>query len=132
MAEEYDGDDGGVNRRLRLGLGGIAALLIAGALVAPVVLRDGSSKPCSMALSYRGRAYAVRPVRDNALVQAVAVGVGVVHGCGLEPQNVNIRSLLGIKPSAAVALAGDQSSIYVRRGVCSQAGADALVACLKR
>ncbi|MGH2999815.1 MAG: hypothetical protein ACRDNM_10990, partial [Gaiellaceae bacterium] len=120
------------NRRLRIGLGGIAALLIAGALVAPVVDRGGSTKACSMALSYRGGAYAVRPTRDNALVQAVAIGAGVVHGCGLKPQNVNLRSLLGIPPAAAVALEGDQTSIYIRRGVCPHAAARALVSCLKR
>lgn len=113
-------------------MGVVAALLIAGALVAPVVDRGGSSKACSMALSYRGRPYAVRPIRDNSLVQAVALGVGVVHGCGFKPQNVNIRSLLGVEPSDAVALEGDQSSIYVRRGVCPHASAGALVSCLKR
>ncbi|HEY2074390.1 MAG TPA: hypothetical protein VGG88_12510 [Gaiellaceae bacterium] len=121
-----------MNRRLRIGLGGIAALVIAGALVAPVVDRGGSSKACSMALSYRGAPYAVRPIRDNSLVQAISLGVGVVHGCGFQPQNVNIRSLLGVRPKDAVALEGDQSSIYVRTGVCPHASADALVACLKR
>lgn len=121
-----------MNRRLRIALGGIAALLIAGALVAPVVDRGGPSKPCSMALSYRGRAYAVRPSRDDSLVQAVAIGVGVVHGCGLKPQNVNLRSLVGIRPGAAVALEGDQTSIYIRRGRCANLAARALVACLKR
>lgn len=113
-------------------LGGLVALLIAGALVAPVVDRGGSSKACSMTLSYRGEPYAVRPVRDNRLVQAVAVGIGVTSGCGSAPQNVNIRSLVGIRPSRAVALAGDQTSIYVRRGVCRHAESGALVSCLTR
>jgi hypothetical protein len=132
MAKLYDGDDGGVNRGLRIALGGLVALLIAGALVAPVVDRGGPSKACSMTLSYRGETYAVRALRDNRLVQAVAVGVGVTHGCGLAPQNVNIRSLVGIRPSRAVVLAGDETSIYVRRGVCTTAKAGALVPCLTR
>lgn len=85
-----------------------------------------------MALSYRGRAYAVRSLPDNALVQAVSIGVGVVHGCGAKPQNVNIRSLLGVRPSVAVALEGDQSSVYVRQGLCPALTARALAACLKR
>ena len=121
-----------MNKRLRIALGGLVALLIAGALVAPVVDRGGSSKACSMTLSYRGEPYAVRPVRDNRLVQAIAVGVGVTHGCGLAPQNVNIRSLVGIRPSRAVGLAGDETSIYVRRGVCTAVDAGALVPCLTR
>ena len=133
MGEEYDRDDGGVNRRLRLGLGAAVALLLGGALVAPVVLRDsGSSRHCSMTLTYAGEQYAVRPLRDNSLVQAVAIGVGVTHGCGYRPQNVDLRSLLGVSPAKAVALAGDATSVYVRRGVCVHAAPAALRACLTR
>lgn len=121
-----------MNRPLRLALGGLAALLIAAALVVPVVDRGGPSRSCSMALSYRGRPYSVRPLPDGALVQAVSIGVGVVHGCGAKPQNVNIRSLLGVRPSIAIALEGDQSSVYVRRGVCPALAARALATCLKR
>jgi hypothetical protein len=133
MGEEYDGDDGGVNRRLRLGLGAAAALVLGGALAAPVVLRDGgSSRNCSMTLTYAGRQYAVRPIRDNSLVQAVAIGVGVTHGCGYRPQNVDLRSLLGVRPAKAVALAGDATSVYVRQGVCVHTVTAALRACLRR
>lgn len=121
-----------MNRPLRLALGGIAALLIAAALVAPVVDRGGPSKACSMALSYRGRPYSARPAPGGALVQAVSIGVGVVHGCAAKPQNVNVRSLLGVRPSDAVALEGDQSSVYVRSGVCPALAARALATCLKR
>jgi hypothetical protein len=85
-----------------------------------------------MALSYRGRPYSVRPIRDNSLVQAISIGIGVVHGCGTPSQNVNIRSLLGVPPAHAVALEGDQSSIYVGRGECPTVAANALAACLKR
>jgi len=133
MGEEYDGDDGRVNRRVRLGIGAASALLLGGALVAPIVLRDGgSSRNCSMTLAYARSEYVVRPIRDNSLVQAVAIGVGVTHGCGYRPQNVNLRSLLGVSPAKAVALAGDATSVYVRRGVCSHTATKALRACLTR
>lgn len=85
-----------------------------------------------MALTYAGRQYAVRPIRDNSLVQAVAIGVGVTHGCGYQPQNVNLRSLLGVSQAKAVALAGDATSVYVRRGVCGHVAPEALRACLSR
>ena len=100
--------------------------------MAPVVDRGGSPDACSMALSYRGQAYAVHALRDNSLVQAVSIGIGVVRGCGSKPQNVNLRSLLGISPADAVALEGDQTSIYVRHGVCPHMTGRTLVSCLKR
>jgi hypothetical protein len=46
--------------------------------------------------------------------------------------NINIRSLQGVKPAAAVGLPGDGSAIYVRRGVCSHAAAGALLGCVSR
>ncbi|HEX3343636.1 MAG TPA: hypothetical protein VHS09_03645 [Polyangiaceae bacterium] len=122
-----------MNRRVRLGIGAVSALLLGGALVAPIVLRDsGSSRDCSMTLTYAGSQYVVHPIRDNSLVQAVAIGVGVTHGCGYRPQNVNLRSLLGVSPAKAVALAGDVTSVYVRRGVCAHTTTGALRACLTR
>ena len=131
MGEEYDGDDGVVNRRLRLALGAVAAVVIAGALVSPVVLSDGSSKGCSTTLHYLGQAYTVRAVPDNTFVQAIAVGVGVTRGCGTKPENVGVRSLVGVGPARAVAAAGS-SAVYVRRGVCVHATEQALRACLRR
>ena len=85
-----------------------------------------------MTLTYAGEQYAVRPIRDNSLVQAVAIGVGVTHGCGYRPQNVDLRSLLGVSPARAVALAGDATSVYVRRGTCVRTVPGALRACLTR
>lgn len=85
-----------------------------------------------MTLTYSGEQYAVRPIRDNSLVQAVAIGVGVTHGCGYRAQNVDLRSLVGVSPAKAVALAGDATSVYVRRGVCVHAAPAALRACLSR
>jgi hypothetical protein len=134
MREEYDGDDGAVNRRARLTLGGVAALVLAGVLVAPVVIGSGggSSSSCSTALYYSGHPYSVRSVRDNTVVQARAIGVGVTRGCGTRPENVDIRSVAGVRPAVAVAVAGDPSSIYVRRGVCPSLSGRALLACVKR
>jgi carbon-monoxide dehydrogenase medium subunit len=64
------------------------------------------------------------------VVEGVAIGVGVTSGCGASPSNINIRSLVGVKPTAAVGLPGDASAIYVRRGVCSQASARELLGCV--
>jgi len=117
-------------RRLRLLAGLVAALAIGAALVAPVVLRGGAGRsPCAAALAFRGATYVARPT--GGFVQAVAIGVGVAHGCGAAPQNVNVRSLAGIEPARAIGVSGDQSSVYVRRGVCASAGRASLLACLR-
>ena len=108
----------------------VVAIAIAGALVAPVVLSGGSGgAPCAAALDFRGQVYAARSV--GGFVQDVAVGVGVTHGCGLAPTNVNVRSLAGVDPSRAIAVSGDQSSVYVRRGLCASDASAALLACLR-
>jgi hypothetical protein len=118
------------NRRVRVLLGLAAAILIAGVLVAPVVLRGSGGKPCAASLLFRGRTYTARAA--TGFVQAIAIGIGVTRGCGAAPANVNVRSLAGIAPSRAIGISGDQSSVYVRRGVCAHASADALLACLRR
>jgi hypothetical protein len=132
MGEAYDGDDGGVNRRLRLLVGALAAVLIAGALVAPVVISGGGSGSCSGTLVYLGHPYAARSVGARSVVQDISIGVGVTRGCGTTPENVNVRSLSGVRPAAAVGLEGVPSAVYVRRGVCSSANAGTLWACLTR
>jgi hypothetical protein len=112
----------------------MATLIIAAALVAPVVLRGGGSraKACAHTLLYQGRQYVARQVGPKQAVQAIAVGVGVTSGCGASPSNVDLRSLAGVKPTDAVALAADQSSIYVRRGLCSASSSRELLGCLRR
>lgn len=132
MGELYDGNDAPVNRRLRLAIGGTAALVVAGVLVAPVVLSGGPAGSCSMSLSYLGHAYTVRSAGGADVVQAIAIGVGITRGCGSRPENVGVRSVAGVPPASAVAVAGDASSIYVRRGVCVHSAPEALLACLKR
>ena len=125
-----------ISRRGRLLIGGIAALVIATVLVAPLVLLPGSgtmqAKPCAQPMRYQGRVYLARPVAPARVVEGVAIGIGVTSGCGVSASNINIRSLLGVKPTAAVGLAADQSSIYVRRGVCLRSSPRELLACLRR
>lgn len=123
-----------MNRRLRLLVGAVVALVIAGALVVPVVTStgDGGSRPCSATLVYLGRPYSARSVEGASVVQDVSVGVGVTRGCGAKPEDVNVRSLAGVKPGAAVGLEGVPSVVYVRRGVCPASDASTLWACLTR
>jgi len=121
-----------IPRSLRLLIGAVSTLIIALALVVPVVLheRGTDGKTCVRTLVYQGHRYVARQV--SQVVQAIAIGVGVARGCGASPSNVNIRSVAGVKPTDAVALAGEQSSIYVRRGVCSASSSRELWECLRR
>jgi hypothetical protein len=119
------------SRRIRLVLGLVAAVVVAAVLVAPVVLTGGpGGKPCAATLLFRGETYTARDAAGG-FVQAIAVGIGVTHGCGTTPANVNVRSLAGVAPSRAIGISGDQSSVYVRRGVCARASADLLLHCLE-
>ena len=121
-----------MNRRLRLALGGVAALVLAGVLVAPVVIgTGGSGRSCALTLSYSGSQYVARPATGSAPVQDLAVGVGITRGCGQKPQNVDVRSLAGIRPTRAVGLSGDPD-VWVRRGICPDVTSSALLTCLKR
>ena len=123
----------GLPRRARLLLGLLAALAIGAALVAPVAFRNGSSgRACAKTLSYKGVEYTARTVPATAFVQSLAIGVGLASGCGSTPANVNVRSVTGIRPTLAVALPTDQSSIYVRTGTCAGVAAAGLVPCLRK
>lgn len=112
--------------------GVLAAGAIAGALVAPVIISGGSSGGCSTSLYYRGHPYVARETAGAPPVQAIAIGVGVTRGCGTKPENVDVRSLAGVKPSRAIAASGASTAIYVRRGICPRASARALLACVTR
>jgi len=123
----------GLPRRARLLLGLLAALAIGAALVAPVVFRNASgSSSCAKTLAYKGVEYTARAVPATAFVQSIAIGVGIASGCGSTPANVNVRSVTGIRPAVAVAVATDQTSIYVRRTTCADAAAARLVPCLRQ
>ncbi|MBV8066187.1 MAG: hypothetical protein JOY73_11725 [Actinobacteria bacterium] len=119
------------SRRIRLFLGLVAAVLIGGALVAPVVLRGGNGPACTLGLTYKHVGYRARSV-SGGVVQDVALGVGVTEGCGAAPMNVNLRTVSGVAWERAVAVTGDATALYVRRGVCASADSRSLLACLKR
>jgi hypothetical protein len=118
-----------IRRLLVLGAG----LVIAGVLIAPVVLSSSptaSSSRCHPHLRYMTLLYERRSAAGVA-TQSKATGVGVLGGCGQAPTNVNVRSLIGIDPVRAVAIDSD-SDIYVRRGLCSRSEGAQLHACLTR
>ena len=123
-----------LSRRWRLTIASIVAVVIAVVLVTPVVLLTGGSgaKSCTRSLRYRGHQYVARRVAPRDVVEAIAIGVGVASGCGISSANVDLRSLAGVRPALAVALAADQSTIYVRRGVCPGTPARALLRCVRR
>jgi hypothetical protein len=120
------------SRRTRLAVGAVAALVIAGVLVAPVILLGTGPKhaaACSTTVLYRGQRYLARP--SGRVVEAIALGVGVASGCGTKPANVDLRTVQGVSASRAVALASDSSTVYVRRGVCPGKQRAVLLACLR-
>jgi len=120
-----------IGRRWRLLIGLVTAAVIAAVLVAPVVISSGGGgKPCAATLLYGGRTYVARDAGGS--VQAIAIGVGVTRGCGVAPANVNVRSLTGVDPVDAIGISGDQTSVYVRRGVCPSATSATLLGCLRR
>jgi hypothetical protein len=120
-------------RRLRVGLGLVAAVVLAGALAVPVVLTGGGGSHgrsgCRTTLRYARRTY-VRRTDGPAPTQRLAIGVGVSSGCGARPANVDVRSLSGIAPSRAVGVAGD-GAVYARTGLCAGAAGAALTQCLQ-
>ena len=110
----------------------LAAGVIAGALIAPVVISGGSSAGCSTSLYYLGNPYVARKIAGAPPVQAIAIGIGVTRGCGTKPENVDVRSLSGVQASRAIGASGASTAIYVRRGICTRASARALLACVTR
>ena len=113
--------------RIALGLAAALALLIV--LAAPVAFRSSGGKPCAKTIAFRGRPYTARAA--SSFVQSIAIGVGIATGCGAPPANVSVRSVTGVAPARAIALATDDTSIYVRRGLCVRVTGIALVACLR-
>ncbi|MHB8651339.1 MAG: hypothetical protein ACYDBR_14380 [Gaiellaceae bacterium] len=108
-----------MHRRIRVALGLVAAFVVFIVLIGPVALSGGSGKPCAKTLRYAGATFSARPVAASEYVQSEAIGIGVASGCGTTPANVDIRSLLGISPALAVALPTESSTLYVRKGRCT-------------
>jgi len=120
------------SRRVRLLVGSATALVLAGVLIAPVVLLgSGPSKhgACRTTIRYQGRPYVARDT--GRVVEAIAIGVGVASGCGTTPTNVDLRTVAGVKAARAVALASDPTTVYVKRGVCPSLAGAALLRCLR-
>ncbi len=92
------------------------AVVLAGVLVAPVVLDRGSgvAQPCTQRLRYAGRVYTRRPMPTPPLTERLAIGVGTLVGCAA-PTNVNVRSLAGVAREKEIAVDGDSGFVYVAR-----------------
>jgi hypothetical protein len=120
------------SRRLRIALGSVGALVLLVVLVTPVAFRGGGGGSCARSLLYAGRTYTARDIGGAPVVQSIAIGVGVVSGCGATPANVDIRSIAGVRPSFAVALPTEASTLYVARGRCPELAGAALLRCLRR
>lgn len=117
---------------MRLLVGAATGLVLAGVLIAPVVLLGSGQQKrtnCRTTIRYERRLYDARDT--GRVVEAIAVGVGVASGCGNAPTNVDLRSVAGVSTERAVALASDPSTVYVRRGICPHRGRTALLRCLR-
>lgn len=119
------------SRRLRIAIGLAGALALGLVLVAPVALRGGGGAPCAATLRYAGREYSARQLEGAAVVQSLAIGVGVVSGCGAAPANVDVRSVAGLSPALALALPTETDTLYVARGRCEGTRGAALLGCLR-
>ena len=118
-----------IPRRARILLGLAGALVLLVVLTLPVVFRGGGGGSCRRTLTYAGRDFVPR---DASAVQALAIGTGVVSGCGAAPENVEIRSIGGISPALAVELATQSGTIYVAKGRCPDRSGAPLLRCLQR
>jgi hypothetical protein len=118
-----------IPRRLRILLGLAGALVLLAVLAAPVAFRGGGGNSCQRTLRYAGRDFVPR---DADAVQALAIGTGVVSGCGAAPENVEIRSVSGISPAQAVELPTQSGTIYVAKGRCPDLSGEPLLRCLRR
>jgi hypothetical protein len=107
--------------------------VIAGGLVAPIVLSEQgaptTTSRCVPSLRFQAHLYQRRSTIGRSLTQGIATGVGVLRGCGRAPTNVNVRSLIDIRASRAVAIEGDPD-IYVRTGTCGARDGAKLASCL--
>jgi hypothetical protein len=120
------------SRRLRIALGSVGALLLLAVLATPVVFRGGGGGSCARTLRYAGRTYTARDLGDAYIVQSIAIGAGVVSGCGATPADVDVRSIARVRPAYAVALPTETSTLYVSRGRCPDLTGSPLLDCLRR
>jgi hypothetical protein len=121
------------SRRVRLALGAIGAVVLVLSLVSPVLIGGGTSPSpsCAKTLRYDERGYTARAMPTPRLVESLAIGVGVLAGCGAPPSNIDARSFAGVDPQVAVGIPSDASSVYIRNGVCPRSAGHALWTCLR-
>jgi hypothetical protein len=122
-----------VSRPLRLVVGAILGVVLIAALVSPVLIGGGTPSPrtCARSLRYESQPYVARAMPTPRLVESLAIGIGVLSGCGTPPSNVDVRLLSGVRRGVAIGIPSDTTSVYVRRGVCANAVKHALWSCLR-
>jgi hypothetical protein len=120
------------SRAVRLLIGAFGAAVLVLALVSPILIGDGTSRSsCAKTLRYEQHAYTARAMPSPRLVESIAIGVGVLAGCGAPPSNIDARSFAGVDPKVAIGIPSDASSVYVRNGVCTASAKPALRTCLR-
>jgi hypothetical protein len=107
-------------------------MLIIG-VATPIVLGGGAPAPksCAKTLRYESHLYVARPMPAPPLVQSLAIGVGVLAGCGTPASNINVRSLAGVQSSVAIGIPSDADSVYIRQNVCRDITGHALGTCVR-
>lgn len=127
------------SRRLRLAiLGLVLAILVAlfltlARLSHPTRNATSTAGRCVAILRFRNRVYDGKRVRSDSFVQYQSIGVGTVPPCGsTQPSQYDVRSLVGVAPTLAVALPGAGNVVYVRRGRCPGLAGAGLARCLRR
>jgi hypothetical protein len=122
-----------LSRPMRLAGGAVVALVIIIGVVSPVILGGGTPAPqnCARTLRYAGHLYVARPMPAPPLAQSLAIGIGVLAGCGTPAANINVRSLAGVLPSVAIGIPSDAESVYIRQNVCPAITGHALWTCLR-
>jgi hypothetical protein len=107
-------------------------MLIIG-VATPIVLGGGAPAPksCAKTLRYDRHLYVARPMPTPPLVQSLAIGVGVLAGCGTPASNINVRSLAGVQSSVAIGIPSESDSLYIRQSMCPSSTGRALWTCLR-
>jgi hypothetical protein len=118
---------------MRLAGGAVVALILIIAVATPIILGGGTPPPqnCAKTLRYNGHVYVAQAMPAPPLVQSLAIGIGVLSGCGTPASNINIRSLAGVVSSVAIGIPSDADSVYIRQNMCPSLAGHALWTCLR-
>jgi hypothetical protein len=121
------------SRRVRLAVGAIVGIVLILVLVSPVIIGGGTtpSASCAKTLRYEQHEYTAREMPTPRLVESLAIGIGVLSGCGTPPSNIDVRSFSGVDRQFAIGIPSDASSAYVRNGICPARSGHALWTCLR-